>query len=895
MRAEHWIYTLRLRLRSLFRRERLDQELDDELSDHIARKTEEYAAKGLPREEARAAALREFGGVEQAKEKCRDVRKVNWIADFAQDLQIGLRMLRKSPGFTAAAILTLALGIGANSAIFSVVEGVLLAPLPYAQPERLVMVLESNQIFPQDAISYPNFLDWQRTARSFEQMSAVMVAQGFDLTGPGTAEHVDGQALSSGFFHTLGVKLALGREFSPSEDRRGGARTAVISNRLWKNRFAGSFEALGKTVILGGVDYTIIGILPPGFRFLDEADVYVPVAQYDPLILDARGGHDSMVSIARLKPGVSIAQARAEMSAIQNHLDEIYPEADRGIGIDIGPLKQSIVGDVRGSLLMLLGAVGLVLLIACANVASLLLTRSTARTREFAIRAALGASRARLARQLLTESMILSLAGGAVGVAVAVGGIGPMLAAVPGTLPRSENIGVNAAVVWFAFGVSILVGILFGLLPAFRISRIDLQASLKEGGRGSTTAHHRALSTLAIVQMALTLVLLMGAGLLFRTIRQLWKIDPGFDTEHVLTFKASLSPSAMKSGAEIRNGFLQMMERIRSIAGVRAADFTLLVPLTSEDNEAPFWIDSQKPAVPQNAARMVVFDTGPDYLRTMGIPLLQGRFFTAEDNTNSACVGVIDSVLAQTFFPGENPVGKTMTFGWPAAPWGPCAIIGVVGHVNHWGLGEPGTNTKAQSYYPMLQASDKLWPLAYPYLQIVVRTAADAASVMPAIKAAVYAADGSQPVYDVRTMQEIVAESMSTQRFPMVLLGAFAGLALLLASVGIYGVISYSVTLRVHEIGIRMALGAEKRDVFRMIVVQGLRLAAVGLAIGTVAALVLARVLASFSHLLYGVGTSDPATFLAVSALLTAVVIFACSIPARRAMRVDPMVALRYE
>lgn len=895
MRAEHWIYTLRLRLLSVFRRERADRELEEEIRDHLDRRIEDYAAKGLSREEARAAALREFGGVEQAKEKCRDARKMNWIADFAQDVRVGLRLLRKSPGFAAVAILTLAFGIGANTAMFSVVQGVMLAPLPYREADRLVMVLESNALFPQDGISYPNFLDWQTSARSFEQMAAVILAQGFDLTGPGAPEHLDGQALSSGFFRTLGVRLALGREFSPEEDRRGGGRVAVISDRLWKDRFAGTPDALGKSVTLRSVDYTIVGVLPPGFRFLDEADVYVPVAQFSPLILDARGSHAGMVSIARLRPDVNISQAREEMNAIQDRLDLLYPDADRGLGTDVTPLKQAVVGDVSGTLLLLMGAVGLVLLITCANVASLWLTRAAARTREFAIRAALGASRARVVRQLLTESLLVSLAGGVLGVLVAVCGIRPMLAAVPGNLPRSETIGVNGTVLWFTLGVSIAVGILFGLAPVLKISRADVQNSLKQGNPGSTGGHQRTLSGLTVVQTALTLVLLAGAGLLLRTIRNLWEVNPGFDTGHVLTFKASLSPAATNTGAGIRNGYQQMMERIRSIPGVQAADFTMLVPLTRDDNEAPFWIDSQKPAVPQNAPRMVVFDTGPDYLHTMGIPLVQGRFFTAEDTTNSPCVGVIDTVLAQTYFPEKNPVGQTMTFGWPAAPWGPCAIIGVVGHVNHWGLGEPGANTKAQSYYPMLQASDSLWPLAYPDLKIVVRTALDNASVMPAIRSAVYGANRSQPIYDVHTIGEIVSESMASQRFPMILLGAFAGLALLLASVGMYGVISYSVAQRVHEIGIRMALGAEKRNIFRMIVGKGVRLAIAGLAIGTGAALALARLLRSFSQLLFGVETGDPATFAAVSVILTAVAILACSIPARRAMRVDPMVALRHE
>jgi predicted permease len=727
-------------------------------------------------------------------------------------------------------------------------------------------------------------------------MAAVMGAQGFDLTGPGTPEHLEGDRISAGFFNTLGVNLALGREFSPLEDRQGGSPVVVISNRLWRNRFGGRRDVLGQSVVIDGVACSMVGVAPPGFHFVSEhGDLYMPLGQYNPIILDARGAHDDMYSVARLKPGVSIAQARAEMSALQDHLDQLYPEVDAGLGTYVSPLKQELVGDVRGTLLLLLSAVGLVLLIACANVANLLLAHSAARSREFAVRSALGAARKRIVQQLVTESVLLSLIGGGLGLVFAKWGVSLVLAAIPQTLPRTENIGVNFSVLLFALGVSIAVGILFGLAPALKTSKIDLLASLKEGARGSTSTHHRAQGALVIVQMALTLVLLVSAGLLLRTVRHLWQTNPGFDTQHVIAFKVGLSPSMTKTGANVRASYLQLLDRIRAIPGVQAADFTMLVPLTNDDNDTPFWIGSEKPAVVQNAPRMLVFDTGPDYLRTMGIPLLRGRFFTRDDTTASPCVAVIDNVFAQKYFAGSDPLGQTITFGWAAAPWGPCAIVGVVGHVKHWGLGSPGTSTEAQSYYPLYQSPDKLWPLVLSYLQIIVRTPLNAATVLPAVETAVYGASSDQTIYDVRTMQQIASESMSSQRFPMILLGAFAVLALLLASVGIYGVISYSMTQRVHEIGIRMALGAEKRHVFRMVIGRGLRLALIGIASGTVAALILTRILSSFSQLLYGVSASDPLTFFAVSLALTAVAILACYIPARRAMRVDPMVALRHE
>ena len=813
-----------------------------------------------------------------------------------QDVKYGLRMLAKAPGFTAVAVLTLALGIGANTAMFSVVDGVMLAPLPYAQPDRLVVIWENNLHFKHHVwASYPNLQDWQRSAGSFEQMAALRW-QDFDVTSPGAPEHLQGENVSADFFAMLGVNLALGRNFSPQEDQRGGAPVVIISSSFWRNRFGGNPQALGKPVTLNGIVYAVVGVLPPGFSFADQHDdVYTPLGQGDPLMLDPRGA-PAVLSIARLKPGVSLSQAQAEMSTIQGHLEQLYPDANRGVGTDVVPLKQVMIGDVNGTLLLLLGAVGLVLLIACANVANLLLARSAARTREFAIRSALGASRSRVVRQLLTESTLLSVAGAGLGLVIAKWGVAPVLAAVPGSLPRSENIGVNAPVLLFTLGVSIAVGILFGLAPAPKSSKADLQTSLKEGGRGTTGAHHRVQNGLVVVQMALTLVLLVGAGLLFRTIRHLWETNPGFDTQHVVTFKVGFSPSLTKTAASMRAAYQQLLERVRMIPGVQAADFTYIVPLLGEDNVCPFWIGSQKPAVVQAAPRMMVFDTGPDYLRAMGIPLVRGRFFTQEDTTKSRCAAAIDTVFANTYFHGQDPLGQGLNFGW-TPPWGPCRIVGVVGHVKQWGLGDESSYTQAQAYFPLYQIPDE-WVLGsqgFPTTTILVRTSLSAAALMPAVKNVVYGVGKDQPVYDVRTIREIASESMSSQRFPMILLEVFAGLALLLASVGIYGVISYSVSQRVHEIGVRMALGAERRDVFRMILGQGLRLALAGLAIGVAAALILTRLLSSFTSLLYGVRAGDPATFIGVALVLALVALAACYIPARRAMRVEPMEALRYE
>jgi predicted permease len=872
------------------RKKKWEQDIQDELRFHVERQTAENIVAGIPPEEARRQAVLQLGAIEGVKEDCREQRRGFWLESLYADVRYALRILRKAPGFTTIAILTLALGIGANTAIFSVVQGVLLAPLPFSQPENLVLVWQYNLTL-KHAItdSYPDFLDWQRNARSFQQMAAYD-SQDHNLTAPGTPERLKGEEISSELLSTLGIKPILGREFSRAEDQHGGAPVVIISNRLWRNRFAGRADVLGKSATLDGVEYTIAGVLPTGFRFGDDADVYTPIGQGDPLIYGDRTIHP-ILCIARLKPGVSVAQADAEIGAIQEHLDQLYPSADRGLGANAKPLKHEYVADVSGTLLMLLGAVGIVLLIACANVANLLLARSAARAREFAIRSALGASGARIVRQLVTESVLLSLAGGALGLALAKWGVRPVLAALPANLPRSENIGVNLSVLLFALGVSVAVGILFGLAPALQSSRPDLQASLKAGGHGSTSPHHRAQSSLVIVQMALTLVLLVGAGLLFRTIRQLWEVNPGFDARHVIAFNVGLSPSATKTAAGMRIAYQQLIERIRSIPGVKDAEITVLSPLSEHQNIGPFWVGSQEPASSAQAPRALFYWTGPDYLRTMEIPLLRGRYFTAADTANSPPVVLIDSALAHAYFPDKDPVGHAMTI----PHWGPVRIIGVVGHVTHWGLDERDAYTQNQIYASLNQLQGDWAPIFYRRLTVVVSTPLDAAAVMPAIKAVVYGVSDDQTVYGVQVMQQALSQSLSSQRFPMILLGVFAGLALLLASVGIYGVISYSVVRRVHEIGIRMALGAERRDVFRMVIGQGLRLALAGVAIGVAATLVLARLLLSFSHLLYGVGASDPVTFVTVSATLIGVAILACYVPASRAMRVDPMVALRHE
>ena len=809
-----------------------------------------------------------------------------------QDFRYAVRSLRRSPGFVAAAILTLALGIGANTAIFSVLDGVVLSPLPFQDPDRLVVMALYNRALkhPTD-LSYPDFLDWQRNSRSFQDMAG-FVPQGYDLTNPGAPEHVVGTDVSAAFFQTLGVKLELGREFTAVEDRHSGTPVAVISDRLWRERWGASGAALGSTVTLNGAGYTIVGVVPPEFRFLnDPTDVFTPIGQGDPLQRADRTIHN-VICVARLQPQLSLGQAQAEMDTVQSHIDDLNPATERGQGIYMGPLHGFIVGDVGGTLLLLLGAVGLVLLIACANVANLLLARSLSRTREFAVRVALGASRSQIACQLIAESVLLSLAGGALGLVVAKWALPALLAAAPGSLPRVQNIAVNAPVLGFALGVSVLVGVLFGLLPAWKSSNTDPQTGLKEGGRGSTLGHQHTQRGLVVGQIGLAVVLLTGGSLLFRTIRNLWAANPGFNTQQVLTFQVGLSPASTQTPAEIRNGYRQLMERIRQIPGVQAADVTALLPLSQRDNEGPFWIGAHQPASMAEIPRARYYWIGPDYFHTMQIPLLRGRTLSPGDTTSSEPVIVIDSVLARSYFGNRSPVGQTVTI----PHWTVARVVGVVGHVRHLRLGgSDSLDEDPQIYASIYQLLDPWLPVFSKDVRVVVRTPLQTAALMPALKGAVSGATGGVPVYNVHGIQELVSASMGPQRLAMILLLAFAALALVLACLGIYGVMAYSMARRTQEIGIRMALGAEKRDVSRMVIGQGFRLALFSVAVGMIAALALTRVLSSFSRLLYGVAASDPLTFFAVPCLLIAATIAACYIPARRAARLDPVIALRHE
>jgi predicted permease len=817
------------------------------------------------------------------------------MESLIQDLKYAARVLLKSPGFVLIAVLTLALGIGANTALFSVVNGVLLRPLPFPRPNELVVLSEKTANFDSSSISYPNFLDWQRSNSSFASLAAYR-SDDFSITGSGEAERVRVGMISAGFFEILGVSPARGRLFTADEDHLSAAPVVVISAGLWQRKFGSAPDIVGKRITMNGDGYTVIGVVPVSFQLESTnfgiKDVFVPIGENkDPLFHD-RDVHEGMRALGRLKPGVTLAAAQAEMDQIANNLALAYPDADKGAGISLVPLKKDIVGDVQPFLWVLLGAVGFVLLIACVNVANLQLARATARSREFAIRAALGASQSRVIRQLLTESVVLGLAGGTLGLLLAAWGTQAALKVLPETLPRAQDVGVDGRVLIFTLVASVVAGVLFGLAPALKIARPNLQETLKESGRGASGTRHRAQGVFVVVEMAMALVLLIGAGLMIRSLLDLWNVNPGFNPQGVLTFAVSLSPSVGANATTSRNAIREMDERLQRIPGVEAVSSTGgALPMTG-DNEFPFWLGGQpKPANQSDMKQSLFYLAEPDYLSAMGIPLHRGRFFTQNDNEHSPPVIVIDESFAREYFPNEDPIGKRINIGIiNSEP----EIIGVVGHVKHWGLDTDGDAKHpilAQAYMPFMQIPDQFWN-GPPQSEVVVRSKGSPASMAPAIREAVEKLNAENVMYETKPLDQIVADSLAARRFSMILLGVFAALALLLSSIGIYGVISYVVGQRTHEIGIRMALGAQRSHVLRLMLGEGMKMALVGVAIGIAAALGLTQLM---TKMLFGVSAADPITFCAVAFILTSVALTACYIPARRAMRVDPMVALRYE
>ncbi len=818
----------------------------------------------------------------------------NSIETLWQDLRYGLRTLVKNPGFTAVAIITLALGIGANTALFSVVNSVLLNPLPYFQSDRLVALYSRTYNDPKFSISYPNFLDWVRENRSFSSLAAYR-SEDFNLTGMGDPERVPAEMVSATFFPLLGVNLVIGRTFLPEEDQLGAAPVALIGSGLWNRKFGGGRDAVGKSLTLDGVAYTIVGVIPADFHYsannFDRGkDVYVPIGQWnDPTFRDRRASM-GMDGIGRLKPGVTFEQAKTDLETIGRHLAEEYPEADKGISATLFPLKQDLVGDIRPLLLTLLAAVGFVLLIACVNVANLLLARSTARTQEFAIRCALGASRGRMVRQLLTESIVLSVAGGSLGLLIASWGLRTALRVLPEALPRVEEVHLDGRVLLFMLGASLFSGVLFGLAPALKNSQGDLQETLKEGGRGASGARHRAQRIFVVVEMALALVLLAGAGLMIRSLTKLWGVNPGFDPHHVLNFAMTL-PSTLKSPEAIRAHWRLIHNTLSATPGLEASALTASAMPMGGDAELPFWLDGQpKPLTTGEMKVSIFYLVQPDYLRVMKIPLQRGRFLSPDDKAHSPSVMVIDDRFAQIYFGGQDPIGKRVNFAILNTT---LEIVGVVGHVKQWGLDRDATSAlQAQCYFPLEQIPDSFASLVSRGIGVVVRTNGPPLAQESEIRRTLSQLNSEQVVYDTRTMDEVISDSLAARRFTMALLGVFAVLALVMSCVGIYGVISYLAGQRTHEIGIRMALGAERGDVLRMVLGEGAKMALVGVAIGLVAAFGLTRLMAS---MLFGVSAHDPLSFAGVAALLVLVALAACYIPARRAMKVNPIVALRYE
>jgi len=813
---------------------------------------------------------------------------------FWSDVKFGVRVLLRSPGFALVAILTLALGIGANTALFSLVNGILLAPLRFPQADRLVALYQHKPEFQYSSISYPNFLDWQRDNQTFQSIAAFR-PDDFSLTGLGDPERINGVMVSANFFPTLGVSPVIGHDLDPQQDVLGGKPEVMISAAMWKSKFGATPDVLGKSLTLNGKDYAIVGVVPASFHLFMQnfrtSDIYVPVGQWDDVIFHQRDVGMGMNAVARLEPGVSLEQARADMERVTQNLAAAYPDANSKTSATVVPLKEKIVGDVRPYLLVLLAAVFFVLLIACVNVANLQLARAMQRAREFAIRAALGAGRLRVIRQLLTESVLLSLCGGGLGLLLASWGTQAALGFLPEGLPRAEEIRMDSRVMIFTLAISVLSGIFFGLAPALRLMKPRLQETLKEGGRTVSGVRSRAQSVLVIVEMAMALVLLVGAGLMLRSLGQLWSVNPGFNPKNVLYFGVAL-PTGVSSETPdaIRAELRRLHDEISEVPGVTAVSLERGgIPMWG-DSEDPFWIVGKpKPERESDMPYALWYEVEPDYLKVMEIPLKRGRFFTAQDNEKTPLVGVIDEDMAKKYFPNEDPIGQSIVDPFVGKP---AEIVGIVGHVKHWGLDDK-INVHAQFYVPFMQIPDKYMSRAGNKTGVLVRSAgATPLSLMQPIRRKMADVNNQQVAFDPYAYDDLISQSLSDRRFSMVLLGIFAALALVLSSIGIYGVLSYLVGQRTHEIGIRIALGAQRYDVLKLVIAEGTKTALIGVAIGLVAALGLTRLMAS---VLYGVSATDPLTFVAVAIVLSSVALAACYIPARRAMRVDPIIALRYE
>jgi predicted permease len=890
-----WKSEIRQRLAGLHLAPARETAIVEELAQHLDDYYEELLACGATPGEAERRTRSELSESEIFELELRRVerqvsqepillgtnRRTNMIAAVWQDLRFGARMLLKQPGFTLIAVLTLALGIGANTAVFSIVNAVLLRPFPYKEPERLVILREKIYGGVNSSVSYLNFADWRSQSALCDSIVATRANESFNLTGAGEPERLQGRLVSAEFFSTLGIGPLVGRDFLPEEDRPGAPPAVILSYEFWRRRFGDDPSVIGKQITLNNQGFTVVGVTPPNFKFGMEADVTVPIGLQAERFT-ARGADPGVSPVARLKPGVSVKQAETELNLIAARLEQQYPESNKGRRALVTPLYEIFVGDVRQPLLILLCSVGLVLLIACANVANLLLARSSSRQKEMAVRAALGASRATIIRQLLTESVLLAASGAVLGILLAFWGTSFIAAQLPDGIPRLQEARVDSPVLVFTLAVSLLTGLLFGLAPALQASRPNLSEGLKEGERGSSGRRHWMRNVLVVGEVALTLTLLVGAGLLIQSFRRVLQVDPGFEPRNLLMMQISVNNP---DGQQIASFFEQLQQNVRKLPGVKSVAVSNGIPFGSANR--PIFIIEGRPDT-ENKPSGIRYTVSPDYFQTMGIELIKGRLFTPQDNRDSPRVIVIDEALARLYFPNEDPIGKRLKQG-PNSP--SLEIVGIVRHVEQDSL-DGQAPVSAQFYTNFNQISLQGLPNNVRRINLLVGAEVEPLSLATAVRAQIAALNKDQAVFNVRTMEQVLAQSIAPRRFSMMLLTVFSVVALALASLGIYGLMSYAVAQSTREMGVRMALGAQASDVLKLVVGQGMTLALAGVALGLVASLALTR---TMNNLLFGVSATDPLTFTAIALLLTVVALLACYVPARRATKVDPLVALRCE
>ena len=873
----------------------------EELSQHLEAQYAELLGAGASEGDACRLALDELEDEERLRELARSVRPLpasapvpgeparhRYLADLLGDLRYAGRTFRRSPAVTAIAVLTLAIGIGANSAIFTVVNAVLLRPLPYRDPGQITVVYERTAEFARQSVAYPNFRDWQASARSFSAMAAYRGADVI-LTGKGQPERLVGQHVSASLFDVLGSRPALGRPFTPEEDREGGPGVVILSNALWRRLYDADPAVLGATIVLNARRFTVVGVAPATPGLFDEAEVFLPIEQMDVSYLHDRASHPGIQVLARRKAGVGLGAAQEELGAVATRLAREFPQTNAGHGVRLRSLKESMVAGIRPTLWVLLGAVGFLLVIACANTANLMLARATGRQRELAIRAALGAERGRVMRQLLTESLLSSGVAAAVGLLLADAGLRVMLTAAPSALPRATEIGLDGTVLLFTLAVSVITGLLTGLVPALRSATVNPSEPLKEGGRTGGTTPRRTEAAFVALQVGLAAVLLLGAALTLRTVVGLLHVNPGFSIDNLLTARVALSHEAVTTPATIRQSYQEILDRLSSVPGVTAAAIASQLPLGDSDSEIPYWVGAGPQPSKDRLKSAMFFIATPDYRRVLQIPLRRGRFLAPEDRLETKRVIVVDEVLAATMFPGQDPIGKTISL----MVVGPAEIVGVVGHVKAWGLDVDDTApVRDQIYFALNQVPDEFMGQGVSGLFVTARTAADPTPLVASFRRSVAGRFDNQPAYDVRTMDQMVTRGLAERRFTMLLLLVFAGSALVLAAVGVYGVVSYAVGRRTHELGVRAALGASSLRLAEMVVRQGLLPASVGVVGGVMTGWALSGLMSS---LVYGVTATDPLSFAAVASLLLVVALAACLVPAWRASRVNPVTALRHE